>query len=199
MKANKGKTSDKVVKKQTKVIKKELASTISEKFFDVIKSLGHDTKKITKEIQKTSKQLAKKIARKYTEAKHLVEDKLDLTTEIVKPKRIKKVVSSGIKASGSAVKKVIPKVNKGFVKETLPKSKKPSPVRSSSISAQATELKKKSSTTPKATPKSTVKRASTVSPALSKLPKVKVSSPVIKKTELNNLDSAVDPTSSETI
>ena len=62
MKANKVKTSVKDVKKKTKrVVKKQLETTISDKFFEAMNSLGHDAENFSKEIKKTSKALAKKI------------------------------------------------------------------------------------------------------------------------------------------
>ena len=55
MKANKVKTSVKDVKKKTKrVVKKQLETTISDKFFEAMKSLGHDAENFSKEIKKTS-------------------------------------------------------------------------------------------------------------------------------------------------
>ncbi|MFA6944990.1 MAG: hypothetical protein WC220_03725, partial [Pedobacter sp.] len=95
MKANKAKTSGKVVKKQTKrSVKKELEASISDKFFEAMKSLGHDADNFSKEIKKTSKLLAKKLAGKYKEVKSAVEDKIESSTKSLKGKAIKKIFNT---------------------------------------------------------------------------------------------------------
>ncbi|MBM3402371.1 MAG: hypothetical protein FJY21_08705 [Bacteroidetes bacterium] len=125
MKANKVKTSVKLVKKQTKRgVKKELESTISEKFFEALKSLGHDADKFSKEIKKTSKVLAKKLAVKYNEVKHSVEDKIESKAKIAKSKTVAKAGVPAGKSVVSAVKKakkVVARVTKAAVKEKLPR------------------------------------------------------------------------------
>jgi len=125
MKSNKVKTSGKAVKKQTKrVVKKELESTISEKFFEVIKSLGHDAEKFSKEIKKTSKALAKKLTGTYNDVKNAVEDKLESKAKNTKTKKISKASVSAGKSVVSAVKKaekVVARVSKAAVKTKVPR------------------------------------------------------------------------------
>ncbi|MDP3469889.1 MAG: hypothetical protein Q8S11_16220 [Daejeonella sp.] len=125
MKANKVKTSGKVVKKQTKrIIKKELELTISEKFFEAMKSLGHDAEKFSKEIKKTSKALAKKLAGTYKDVKNAVEDKFEGKSKSIKPKSISRAGVSAGKSVVSAVKKaekVVARVSKAAVKTKVPR------------------------------------------------------------------------------
>ena len=78
MKTNKPKTLVKIDKKTAKqVVKKELEASITNKFMEALKSLGHDADKFSKDIKKTSKELAKKLSKKYNEVKVAVEEKLD--------------------------------------------------------------------------------------------------------------------------
>lgn len=180
MKANKAKTSGKVVKKQAKrVVKKELEASISDKFFDALKSLGHDAGKFSKEIKKTSKALAKKLAGKYKEVKSAVEDKLESKVKSIKPKSIIKPQNSGGKSVVSAVKKAEKVVAR--VSKTAVKAKTPRPVtvgvRTSKAAAGGSAEKK---VTPASAPKATgtkvvAKKPSAISKAASDKPKTTVS------------------------
>lgn len=152
MKANKAKTSNKAVKKVDKqLIKKELETSITAKFLDALKGMGHDAEKFTKEIKKTSKVLAKKIAKKYKEVKVVVGGKLESSVK-TKPLSVpvKKTVSAPKKAIASAVKKaekVVTKVQKTKVPSSMPVRKKStvsrtSPAAKSSETQVAAEVKK---------------------------------------------------------
>ncbi|MGV8879864.1 MAG: hypothetical protein ACOH2A_12620 [Sphingobacteriaceae bacterium] len=77
-----------------KAVKKELAKSISDKFLEVIKSLGHDAEKLKREIKKAGRFVAKKIERK----------------EKDKVKKVKKVVNKPIKAVEKTEQKVGAKV-----------------------------------------------------------------------------------------
>ena len=104
MKANKAKTSKKAVKKLSKrVIKKELEASISDKFLEALKSLGHDAGKFSKDIKKTSKLLAKKLADRYKEVKNAVEVKLDSSTPVSGSKKVKKPLTTPKKLVSAAV------------------------------------------------------------------------------------------------
>lgn len=119
MKANKAKTSNKAEKKVAKqLMKKELETSISAKFLDALRGLGHDAEKFTKEIRKTSKELAKKIAKKYKDAKIAVEDKLEGNAKVKPLNTVKKPVSAPKKVVAAAIKKaekVVAKVQKTTV------------------------------------------------------------------------------------
>lgn len=152
MKANKAKTSNKAVKKVDKqLIKKELETSISAKFLDVLKGMGHDAEKFTKEIKKTSKALARKIAKKYKEVKVVVGEKLESNVK-VKPLNapVKKTVSAPRKAITSAVKKaekIVTSVQKTKVPVSTPARKKSavsrkSPAIKSPETAVVAEVKK---------------------------------------------------------
>jgi hypothetical protein len=106
MKANKSKISDKADKKTVqKTVKKELEVSITHKFLDVLKGLGYDAEKFSKEVKKTSKELAKKISKKYNEVKLAVEDKLVKQPEVIKIKKIKSPVIAKAKPALAPVKK----------------------------------------------------------------------------------------------
>jgi hypothetical protein len=164
MKANKVKTSVKDVKKKTKrVVKKQLETTISDKFFEAMNSLGHDAENFSKEIKKTSKALARKIAGKYNDVKNAVEDKLEAKPKSLKPKKvISKTAVSAAKSVESAIKKaekVIARVSKTALKTKMPRL-----VTAGTSSAKAVVSKprvktQKSTSTPAAS-KSTAKSAS---------------------------------------
>ena len=81
MKTNKPKTLVKTDKKTTKqVVKKELEASITSKFMEALKSLGHDADKFSKDIKKTSKELAKKLSKKYIIANNTL--KIELTDKL---------------------------------------------------------------------------------------------------------------------
>ena len=113
MKANKAKTSKKAANKVSKrVVKKELEASISDKFMEALKGLGHDAGKFTKEIKKTSQVLAKKLSDKFQEVKVAVEEKLESKTKKSKVKKIKKPLTSAKKTAPTAVEKAVKVVAK---------------------------------------------------------------------------------------
>lgn len=65
MKSKKVKIEKKALKKSEKrVAKKELETSITDKFLEVIRSLGHEAGNLTKDVKKLSRTLAKKLADK---------------------------------------------------------------------------------------------------------------------------------------
>lgn len=145
MKANKAKTSKKAVNKVSKrVVKKELEASISDKFLEALKSLGHDAGKFSKDIKKTSKLLAKKLADKYKEVKDAVEVKLDSSSSGPKSKKVKKPLTTPKKSVTAAVhkaEKVVAKVNRAAVKAKVPLKKAPGSVTASPGSAKSASAK----------------------------------------------------------
>jgi hypothetical protein len=105
MKANKAKTSKKAVKKVSKrTVKKELETSISDKFLEALKGLGHDAGNLTKEIKKASRVLADKLSDKYHEVKIAVEEKIE-SNKKKKAKKEKKQLTSPKKSGTSSVVK----------------------------------------------------------------------------------------------
>ena len=124
MKANKAKTSKKATKKVNKrAVKKELETTITDKFLEALKSLGHDAGKLTKEIKKTSRVLATKLSDKYQEVKVAFEEKLDGKFKKPEVKKLKKPLTSAKKAVSSAVVKAEKVVAKAAISAAALKSK----------------------------------------------------------------------------
>ncbi|HXH98881.1 MAG TPA: hypothetical protein VNI52_01335 [Sphingobacteriaceae bacterium] len=83
MKSKKAKPEKKAAKKSNKrVVKKELEASMTSKFLDVIKNLGHEAGNLTKDVKKLSKQLAKKLADKVSS----IGDSPDTPKRIVRKK-----------------------------------------------------------------------------------------------------------------
>ena len=74
MKTTKPKSQKKITKKE---VKKQLEQSITDKFLEVIKSLGHDVSEISVEVGKASKRVAKKLTKKFTIVKAEVGQKID--------------------------------------------------------------------------------------------------------------------------
>ena len=95
----------KAVKKVSKrTVKKELETSISDKFLEALKGLGHDAGKLTKEIKKASRVLADKLSDKYHEVKIAVEEKIE-SNKKKKAKKEKKQLTSPKKSGTSSVVK----------------------------------------------------------------------------------------------
>lgn len=127
MKSKKSKSSNKATKKTTqRVAKKQLEATISEKFMEAVKGLGHDAGKIGKEIKKASKQLAEKLSGKIQEIKESVDSKADAKVKKTKVKALKKSVTSPkkIKKDIAKAEKVVAKAVKTVESTELPATKR---------------------------------------------------------------------------
>ncbi|ALL07428.1 hypothetical protein AQ505_19195 [Pedobacter sp. PACM 27299] len=82
MKGKKSRVEKKVAKSAAK---KQLEKSLSEKFFEVVKHLGHDAEKIGDDIAKASKVVAKKLSTKFLEVKEAVNQKLEEAAKANKP------------------------------------------------------------------------------------------------------------------
>ncbi len=207
MKANKAKTSKKAVKKLSKrVIKKELEASISDKFLEALKSLGHDAGKFSKDIKKTSKLLAKKLADKYKEVKNAVEVKLDSSTPVSRSKKVKKSLTTPKKLVTAAVhkaEKVVAKVNRAAVKAKAPLKKAPGSVTSRTGSAKSTAPAKSAATKPAARKPASASKSVAVrskAPVVRKSPAAKPVASVMAaaKTDLSSNPSASSGEESKT-
>jgi predicted RND superfamily exporter protein len=108
MKENKTKPK-KILNKQTKKsAEKDLKIKITDRFTDVIKGLGHDSNKITKEIKKVSKLFSKKLLEKLDD----LADSLESKNSKSKIKEAEALVKSQEKA-----KKIVVKANQKIIKE----------------------------------------------------------------------------------
>jgi len=85
--------------------KKQLETSLTEKFMAVVNELGHDANKLKREIKKASKFVTKKIGRKFTDVKRAVEVKL--ASEPVK-EAVKKAEKSAQSAKKDITKKSRP-------------------------------------------------------------------------------------------
>lgn len=207
MKANKAKTSKKAVKKVSKrVVKKELEASISDKFLEALKSLGHDAGKFSKDIKKTSKLLAKKLADKYKEVKNAVEVKLDSSTPVSRSKKVKKSLTTPKKLVTSAVhkaEKVVAKVNRAAVKAKAPLKKVPGSVTSRTGSAKSAAPAKSAATKPAVRKPASANKSGAVrskAPVVRKSPGAKPVASVMAaaKTDLSSNPSASSGEESKT-
>lgn len=95
MKTNKTKSARKEEKKAVKrIAKKELEASVSDKFMEAIRSLGHDAGKIGKDIKKAGKQVAKKLAEKMKDFKTSADSSIETTGKKGKIKGAKKPLTS---------------------------------------------------------------------------------------------------------
>ena len=69
MKTNKSKPQ---IKSNKKSAKKELEKSLTERFLDTVKSLGHNAELIADDVAKLSKEAAKKLSKKFNEVKSAV-------------------------------------------------------------------------------------------------------------------------------
>jgi 5'-3' exonuclease len=174
MKTDKAKTSVKAKTKSAKqVVKKQLEISITNKFLEALKGLGHDADKFSKDIKKTSKELAKKLAKKYNEVKDAVEEKLDSKSKAIKIKKIKRPISLSAKPSHITTKKAVTVKKKAVVKNT-PELLKPKVTNRSSAVVKKTTKSQVNSKVPTVKP-ATVKTA----PAPAK--KISAAKPAVKK------------------
>jgi hypothetical protein len=172
MKSNKTAVKDKDLKKATK---KELQQSLSNKFFEAVKSLGHDAERIGDDLILVSKFVAKKLSRKATpgkkaaveEVKGVVSDKpaaKKKQADVIKPaikgaKKAHKVVQKASASAKSVVNsvKVAPIDSEGNLKEAIAKPvSEPQPKVSKAAKSKATTTKEADT---KATSSDTVKSA----------------------------------------
>lgn len=144
--------------------KKDLAKSISDKFLEVIKSLGHDADKLNREIKKAGRFVAKKIARKEKDEvkkgkeavkktkKDLVKNEQKIGAELKgQSKNIKKVIARATKSASTAIKqgtsksvaKPVPEMVSKTVKAVSSKESEPKEVaKKPSAVARKTNQKK---------------------------------------------------------
>ena len=177
MKTNKVKSSLKAEKKMAKqTVKKDLEASITNKFLEALKSLGHDADKFSKDIKKTSKELAKKLSKKYNDVKVAVEEKLDSKSKAIKIKTIKRPITTTRKTTGITVKKAAPLKVKA-VKKSSPSLVMPA-VAKKPVTAVKKTTKAPVSAKVLAAKPATVKKT----PAAAK--KVSIAKPVTKKVKV---------------
>lgn len=191
MKTDKAKTTVKAKSKSAKqVVKKQLEVSITNKFLDALKSLGHDADRFSKEIKKTSKELAKKLAKKYNEVKDAVEEKLDSKSNAIKIKKIRRPISTSTKSAGTIVKKTVPLKAKS-AKKNVPGLIKPVVAKSSVASVKKTTkvpVNSKTATVKPAVVKATpapAKKTSSAKTAVNKVKTVAVVANASSKAEEN--------------
>ena len=74
MKTNKSKSQKKPTKK---AVKKQIEHTLTERFLEAVKGLGHNAELIAEDVAKLSKVAAKKLAKKFQDVKSAVAHKID--------------------------------------------------------------------------------------------------------------------------
>lgn len=194
MKTNKTKTSIKTEQKTAKqVVKKELEASITNKFLEALKSLGHDADKFSKDIKKTSKELAKKLARKYNEVKVAVEEQKDSKSNATKIKRIKRPIAISTKKAVSPVKKAVLLKPKAAPLKPKAIPLKPKAVKKSTPKVVKPIVSKSTATAAKKTIKSPVKKAATTKPVAVKSAKSPAKKIVAKKPVVNKVKATVAP------
>lgn len=107
MKTSKSKPQKKAAKSAAK---KQIEQSLSDKFIEVVKSLGHDAESIAGDIAKVSKVVAKKLAKKFGEVKSVVEDKIESVTgneDIKSSKKKLAKVPAKIKKADKSVSKLL--------------------------------------------------------------------------------------------
>jgi hypothetical protein len=108
MKTTKAEVQNKTSKKAEK---KELQKNLSNKFFEAVKSLGHDAENIAEDLVLVSKFLAKKIGKKVSSTKKAAAKKAEVATEateVIKKVKAKATGKDGKKApKGSKAAQVL--------------------------------------------------------------------------------------------
>lgn len=117
MKTKKSKPQKKVSRK---TVKKHIEKSLSDKFFEAVKGLGHNAEVIADDISVLSKAAAKKLAKKFTKVKSLVGDKIE--SVIATGKTPQKKVKLAKKDASKLMKKVDKSVTK-VVKKAVKKAK----------------------------------------------------------------------------
>ena len=97
MKTSKPKVQKKEAKK---VAKKELEKSLTAKFLEAVKHLGHDAEKIGKDIEIAGKFVAKKLSKKFSASKDVIKKEVDQAPE---------KVSKGVKNAKKVVEKAVAK------------------------------------------------------------------------------------------
>ena len=102
MKTNKTKPNKSVSKKTAK---KQLEHSLTERFLEAVKGLGHNAEMIGEDIAKVSKVVAKKLSKKFQEVKLAVGHKLE------EVKAEKKPVAKKVKMAKKDAQKLVKKVD----------------------------------------------------------------------------------------
>jgi hypothetical protein len=115
------------VKESKKAVKKALEKSLADKFFEAVKSLGHDAEQIGGDLVLVSKFVAKKIAKKVGNTEKDAAKKAGKAAEaavsatVKEAKEVKKTASKGLKKVEKEVKKTSDeKVKPLIAKPTLP-------------------------------------------------------------------------------
>ena len=103
MKANKSKVQKKDTKK---TVKTELEKSLTSKFLEAVKHLGHDAERIAKDIEIAGKFVAKKIAKKLKGKKIAIENSIDGKTLKKGAIEVKKVVEKAVSQGKPVVQSV---------------------------------------------------------------------------------------------
>lgn len=117
MKTNKTKPQKKTTKK---AVKKQIEQSLTDRFLEAVKGLGHNAELIADDVAKLSKAAAKKLSKKFKEVKQAVSDKIDDAKATKKP--VAKKVKLAKKDASKLVKKVDKTVSK-VVKKAVSKAK----------------------------------------------------------------------------
>lgn len=107
MKTNKSKSEKRTANKGAK---KQIEKSLTEKFFEVVKTLGHNAEDIAEDIAKAGKAVAKKLSKKFKEVAPAVEQLTDKNSKLKKSKGEKvksdKNISSKLKVEDKSLKKI---------------------------------------------------------------------------------------------
>ena len=109
--AKKAKSNKKpATKVSNRNIKKELETSITDKFMEAVSGLGHDASKLGKDIKRVSKQLAKKLSEKLKDATNKLEsDKKAEAKGLKKPITAPKLGNKKIAKAEKVVTKIMAK------------------------------------------------------------------------------------------
>jgi L-fucose mutarotase/ribose pyranase (RbsD/FucU family) len=141
MKTNKIKPQKKAAKK---AVQKHIEQSLTEKFLETVKGLGHNAELIAGDIAKLSKSAAKKLSKKFQEVKTVVEHKI----EDVKASNKKSAINK-VKLAKKDASKLMKKVDKSVTKVVKKAVKKAKPVATSvKVEGLATEQKAKAAIRP---------------------------------------------------
>lgn len=111
MKTNKPKADKTKGKKKTakKAVKKQIEQSLTEKFLEAVKGLGHNAELIADDIAKASKVAARKLSKKFKEVKEAVVHKIE---DLKTPDEAVAAPAKAVKTAGKAVKKATKTVKK---------------------------------------------------------------------------------------
>jgi uncharacterized protein YbjQ (UPF0145 family) len=129
------------VKESKKAAKKALEKSLTDKFFEAVKSLGHDAEQIGGDLVLVSKFVAKKIAKKVASKGKDVEKKAAKAIDAAVPVTAK-VAKEAKKTMSNGIKEVVTDVKEAKTKNTKPVVAKPTVPASTTAVKPATKIEK---------------------------------------------------------